>query len=103
MADQLIYTAEKSLKEAEGKIDEELKRQVEDKITALKSARDSEDLASLRATTEALSREMQKIGEAMMKNKKPEDEVKSETDNTNPNEGDDKNNDGPIRDAEVKE
>ncbi|OJI08906.1 MAG: molecular chaperone DnaK [Candidatus Vogelbacteria bacterium CG10_big_fil_rev_8_21_14_0_10_49_38] len=103
MADQLIYTAEKSLKEAEGKIDEELKRQVEDKITALKSARDSEDLASLRAATEALSREMQKIGEAMMKNKKPEDEVKSETDNTNPNEGDDKNNDGPIRDAEVKE
>ncbi len=94
MADQLIYTAEKSLKDAEGKIGEEIKRGVEDKITALKGVKDGEDLTAIKTATEALSQEMQKIGEAMMKNQTPPaEEKKDDTQQTG---------EGNVRDAETK-
>lgn len=67
LADQLIYTAEKGLKDAEGKIGEDIKRGVEDKITALKGVKDGEDLTAIKSASESLSQEMQKIGEALMK------------------------------------
>ncbi|HRZ30421.1 MAG TPA: molecular chaperone DnaK [Candidatus Paceibacterota bacterium] len=75
MADQLIYQAEKALKDADGipegenRVPEDVRRAVEDKITALKGVKDGEDISAIKATTEALSAEMQKIGEALMKAK----------------------------------
>lgn len=67
MADQLIYQAEKAIKDAEGKIGEDIKRGVEDKITALKGVKDTDNVEEIKKATEALSAEMSKIGEAMMK------------------------------------
>lgn len=97
MADQLIYTAEKALKDAEGKVPEEIKRGVEDKITALKGVKDGEDLTAIKTATEALSREMQKIGEAMMKNSASAEDS-GETKRT----PDQSTGEGNVRDAETK-
>ena len=106
MADQLIYTAEKSLKDSEGKIPEDIKRGVEDKITAIKSVKDGEDIEAIKTATSALSTEMQKIGEAMMKNANPADGA-----NPNPasadasagdNPSDSSTGEGNVRDAETK-
>jgi len=99
MADQLIYTAEKSLKDSEGKIGEDIKRGVEDKITALKGVKDGEDVEAIKTATSALSTEMQKIGEAMMKNAQPE-----AGDNPNPDQKpeDTATGEGNVRDAETK-
>ncbi len=67
LADQMIHTAEKALKDAEGKIAEEIKTEVTEKIEAVKKARENSDLAVIKQATEALSTAMQKIGEAINK------------------------------------
>lgn len=67
-ADSLMHTAEKSLKDADGKISDELKKEIDEKITTLKSKKDSANLGELQALTEDLSTTLQKIGEEMSKN-----------------------------------
>lgn len=65
-AEVLIHTAEKALKDAEGKVSPEVKAGVEAKIADLKKARENvSDIAGIKTATEALSTEMQKIGESM--------------------------------------
>jgi len=68
MAEQLIYSAEKSLKDAEGKINDEIKTSVQEKIDALKKEKDSADSTTIKKASDELSTEMQKIGEYMSKN-----------------------------------
>lgn len=67
-ADSVVYTAEKALKDASDKIDDQLKQDVESKMQAVKDALAGTDLAAIKFTTEALSEEMQKIGQAMYAN-----------------------------------
>ena len=85
-AEQLAYTAEKSLKDAPS-VPEDIKSGVNGKIDALKKEKESGTLESIKSATEALSAEMQKIGEYLNK--------QSTTDNKQ---------EGPeVKDAEVKE
>lgn len=67
LADQLIHTAEKALRDAEGKIAEDIKSDVTTKIEETKKAREGAGLAAIKQATEALSASMQKIGEALNK------------------------------------
>lgn len=66
-AEMTIYTAEKALKDSEGKIPTELKDEVNAKITALRGVKDGTDGEAIKKATEELSNEMSKIGEAMAK------------------------------------
>jgi molecular chaperone DnaK len=66
-AEMIIYTAEKSVKENETKIPEDVKNSVNEKITALRTVKDGTDEAAIKKATEELSNEMSKIGEAMAK------------------------------------
>ena len=66
-AEMISYTAEKSIKENEAKIPEDVKKSVNDKISALKSVKEGNDLEAIKKATEELSSEMSKIGEAMSK------------------------------------
>ncbi|HVW82730.1 MAG TPA: molecular chaperone DnaK [Candidatus Paceibacterota bacterium] len=66
-AEQLIYAAEKALKDAEGKIGDDIKTEVQGKADEAKKAREGEDAAAIKAATDALSASMMKIGEAMQK------------------------------------
>lgn len=68
LAEQLAYTAEKALKDAEGKIPEELKTSITAKIESLRKEKESGDIDSIKKSTEELSTEMQKIGEHMSQN-----------------------------------
>jgi molecular chaperone DnaK len=89
IAEQMIYTAEKAIKDNKDKIPAETIKGVEDKIADLKTATSGTHATLIKTKTEALSTEMQKIGEAMAKvqkeapgqtagteEKKPEDNVK---------------------------
>ena len=82
IAEQMIYTAEKAIKDNGGKIDATIVKGVEDKIADLKKAKDPStgstgspqassgqavDIDAIKKASEALSTEMQKIGEAMQK------------------------------------
>lgn len=64
-ADSLIFTAEKSLKDAGDKVDEDLKKEVEDKISDLKGILDTGSKEDLEQKTQALSDSLQKVGQAM--------------------------------------
>ncbi len=65
MADAMVHTGEKALKDAEGKISEEIKKEVTDAIEEVKKARTGEDMDAIKKATETLSEKMMKIGEAM--------------------------------------
>jgi len=64
----MVYMAEKSLKEHGDKVGDDIKKDVQEKIDALKSARSSTDAAVIRSASDALSTSMQKIGAAMSQN-----------------------------------
>ena len=66
-AEMLTYTAEKALKDNEAKIPEDIKKSVNEKITALRTAKDGTDTEAIKKATEELSAEISKIGEAMNK------------------------------------
>ncbi len=66
-AEQLIYTAEKSLKEHGEKIPGDVKIEIEDKIKNLQEVKEKDDKAIIDAKTEELSSSLQKIGEIMQK------------------------------------
>lgn len=65
-ADTLVYTAEKSLKDAGDKVPADVKTEVEDKIKAVKEAKDA-SLEDLKTKADALAESLQKIGSAMYK------------------------------------
>jgi molecular chaperone DnaK len=66
LAEQMIYTAEKAVKDNGDKVDAAVVTEVNEKITALKTAREGEDLEAIKSASEALSTSLSKIGEAMM-------------------------------------
>ncbi|MEK7451315.1 MAG: molecular chaperone DnaK [Patescibacteria group bacterium] len=65
LAEQTIYLAEKSLKDAGDKITEDVKNAVNQKISALKTAKDGGDIEAVKSAINELSMELQKIGQQM--------------------------------------
>lgn len=63
--ENLIFTAEKSLKDAGDKVSEEIKKDVNEKIEALREALKGDDLEQIKAKTNELSEHLSKIGESM--------------------------------------
>lgn len=64
-ADSLIFTAEKTLKDAGDKVDAAIKKEVEDKISSLKSILETGTKEDLETKTKDLSDSLQKVGQAM--------------------------------------
>ncbi|MDO8565239.1 MAG: molecular chaperone DnaK [bacterium] len=88
-AEQLVYTAEKALKDAPT-VPEDIKSAVTAKAEALKKEKETGTVESIKAATEALSTELQKIGEYMSKQQTTNDQQPT---TENPD----------VKDAEVKE
>lgn len=65
--EQIVYQAEKSLKEHADKVASDVKEKVEAKIRELKDALSKDDMDSIKNATEALGMAMQEIGPAMQK------------------------------------
>jgi len=65
MADNLAYTAEKTLRDQKDKIPADLNQEVEGKIAAVRSALQGTDVEAVRRATQELSEAMQKIGAAV--------------------------------------
>ena len=66
-ADQMVYAGEKAVKEHGDKVTPEIKKDVEDRIAALKNARTGTDAEAIKSASDALSTAMSAIGEAMQK------------------------------------
>ncbi len=89
MADAMVYTTEKALGEAGDKIPAETKKEIEEKVEALKKVKDGDDLEALKKASQELAVASQKIGEILYKQE-------AESKKQEAGEGD-------VRDAEFEE
>ena len=67
LADTMVYTTEKMLRDAGDKVKADDKKAIEEKIEALKKVKDSEDLAAIKKAADELSQVAQKVGAEMYK------------------------------------
>jgi len=95
IAEQMIYTAEKALKDNADKIPADVKASVEEKVALLKTASGSENLDTIKSASEALSTELSKIGEAISKASAQGGQTPPASEAPKPEE--------PPKDAEFKE
>ncbi len=65
MADTLVYSTEKAMREAGDKLTEDEKKPVTEAIEELNKVKNGEDLSVIKAKTETLSQAAQKIGEKL--------------------------------------
>jgi molecular chaperone DnaK len=71
MADTLVYTAEKTLRDNKDKISTELNTEVEEKVKAVRDALTAQDVDTIKQATQELNAVMQKIGEAVYQQQPP--------------------------------
>ncbi|MDP3057139.1 MAG: molecular chaperone DnaK [bacterium] len=92
IADNLMYTAGKSIKDAGAKAPEAMKKEVEEKIAALKKIKDGDDSAAIKKATDELSQSLQKIGAELYK-AQPQGPSAGEAPK---GKADDKSKEGPV-------
>jgi len=64
IADNAVYTAEKSLKDFGDKVPEDLKKKIEEQVTKVRNVMNGEDVEATRREVEALNQLIQQIGAA---------------------------------------
>lgn len=79
VADSLIFTAEKGLKDAGEKVKGEDRSDIEKKIEDLKKIKDGDDVEAIKKASEELSQAVQKIGEVMYADNKTDDNKQQNT------------------------
>jgi len=89
LADQMIYTAEKALREHGDKVDEATKTAINEKVAKVREVKDKDDKAAIETATQELSVAMQKIGEVMQQAASASNAQQAPKD------------ENPVRDAEV--
>ncbi|HEX8591219.1 MAG TPA: molecular chaperone DnaK [Candidatus Paceibacterota bacterium] len=97
IAEQMIYTAEKAVKDSGDKAPADVVTEVNEKISALRQAREGDDHEAIKSASEGLSTSLSKIGEAMMKAQQQSGEQ------TVPPSGDDGTPNADATDAEFTE
>jgi molecular chaperone DnaK len=88
LADNLVYTTQKTLDEAKDKVSEDVKKEIQEKVEALKKVKDGDNIEDIKSKTQELSQVIQKVGAEMYKaaeNVKKEE--KNDGDNPDVQEG----------------
>jgi molecular chaperone DnaK len=103
LAEQMVYTAEKALKDHEAEVPADVKTDIEDKIKAVREVREGEDKAAIEAASEALSTAMQKIGEIMSKaaQEATQPEAEKKDDLSGKSSGEDSTDEPTVHEADV--
>jgi len=92
MAENMIYQTEKTIRDNPDKIEESTKKDVEEKIAALKEAAKTEDLEDIKKKTDELMNSAQKIGEQVYKKSQESSSAKA----TDDKQAEDKKPDEPV-------
>jgi molecular chaperone DnaK len=101
IAENLIYTAEKTVKDAGDKVKPEDKTAVEDKIKELQEALKNDNLEEIKAKTESLSETIQKVGASMYQQPSDQgtensEQSKTEEAKTEESKGEEKAEEGEV-------
>jgi len=86
IAESLIYTCEKTLRETGDKIKTELKKEIEEKIEELQKVKNSDNIEEIKSKTTELSQIIQKVGAEVYK-QGPKENEKNEESKKNNEEG----------------
>jgi len=100
-ADNAVYTAEKTLRDFEEKIPDELKREVEEKSETVRSMMEGEDVAALREATDSLMQSVQQIGAAAYQQSEPQADAGEQAEEPQP-DPEEKEGDEDVVDGEFK-
>lgn len=98
MADALIYTTEKAIRDAGDKLTADDKKPVEEKLEALKKVKDGNDLPVIKKASEELSQASQAIGQKLYQ-QQPQTPP---SDGANPQGTEKKDGEGDVKDADVE-
>ncbi len=94
-AENMVYLSEKTLKDAGEKIDEAMKKEVEEKTEELKKVKDGDNMEEIKTKTSELSNILQKVGSEMYKEEEKSSGKEEKSDNAEEaEEGEYKEDDG---------
>ena len=99
-ADAMIYTTEKALRDAGDKVPADVKKEIEDKLAALKQVKDGEDRDAVKKASQELAQTTQKIGEILYT---ASEEAKGKADEGGQGSGNSGQGGGNVKDAEVED
>ncbi|MCH7604656.1 molecular chaperone DnaK [Patescibacteria group bacterium] len=102
-ADALMYTAEKSLREAGDKVSEEVKKEVGERVEVLKKAKEGDSIDQIRQAIDGLSEVAQKMGSEMYKAAGTENAQTNQNEQQNPPAGGGGDADDKPEEGEFKE
>lgn len=106
-AENLIYSSEKTMRDFADKIKEEDKKNIEEKIEALKKVKDGSDSEATKKAVEELSHATQKVGEEMYKaSQQGAQEGQAHGDHEeepSKNSGQEKGNEGEVKEGKIEE
>ncbi len=98
-ADNMVYTAEKTLREQKDKVPADLNQELEGKIAAVKQALQGSDVEALRRAMQELSESMQKLGSAVYGQEPPTGEEAPPPGETPPPKEDEGTVEGEFREV----
>jgi len=102
-AESLVYTTEKTLKDAGEKVPAELKVKIEDKAKELKEVLKNDDFDAIKTKTEELSQSLQEVGTHLYQQQK-KDEEKDKSEKEGPDKKNEDGKDGKgAKDADFEE
>lgn len=103
-AENLIYSSEKTMRDFADKIKEEDKKNIEEKIEALKKVKDGTDADAIKKASDELSRAAQKVGEEMYKASQSAEANKQSGSTEAPAEdGEKKDGEGEVKEGKIEE
>lgn len=102
LAETLVYTTEKALKEAGDEVSEDEQKNIKEKMEAVKKVLEGEDIDAIKKASEELSTAAQKIGEILYKKEQEKSAAEGEKkEGASGEEGEDKKDD--VVDADFEE
>jgi len=103
-AESLLYTTEKTLKDAGEKVPSDLKTKIEDKVKELKESLKKDDFDEIKTKNEELSQSLQEVGTHLYQQQKSEEEKKPESEKPDEDIKEDKDKeDKDAKDADYEE
>ncbi|MCR9214166.1 MAG: molecular chaperone DnaK [Proteobacteria bacterium] len=102
-AESLIHTTEKTLAEAGDKVEDDVKAPIEEAMTALKEAKDGDDIDDIKAKMDALQAASMKLGEALYAQSQAEAEGESGDTDEGSSEETSESSDDDVVDADFEE
>jgi len=95
IADSMVYTAEKALKDGGDKVPDDVKKEVEEKVKTAKEKIAADSLEDIRKATDELGQALQKIGPAMSQTPPGSDKTEASAQEEIKGNGKDKGSDSP--------